>query len=367
MKNLTFLKIVFVFGYAFLLPMCGSPIGPDNLPYRLAPEAVCLNSIPDEWTYLGLREESIRSVLVHPQNPQVIFVGTGFDFSAQRDGKIFRSTDCGKTWEKVYEGGHFRGILLHPEDPYTLFAWNHRPTGALLRSTDGGDTWHLYSEGMHTDGYNLTSVVLINPDNPQIMYAATAGFWNGAVYKSTNGGQRWEGITMNHWPILASGTTAMFMHPNEPDVLLHSADGNGFISRSEDGGDTWDDVFIAVGSVRTYALNPENQDHIVAFSAGEGLLISENRGRNWRVETVTDSALSISDGKFISGDVYIATNVGLLRTNDFENYLVMNEGVTSLTPYVIASDGEELNMYLGHWHNTAAGGGIYVRRIYEER
>lgn len=138
MQKISLIKLVCVFGYVLLIPTCGSPMGPVDRPYELAPDAVCVNSVPGEWTYLGLKEETVSSILMHPQNPRVIFAGTGFDFSAQRDGKIFRSTDCGETWEKVYEGGSFRGLLLHPNEPYTLFAWHHRPTGALLRSIDGG-------------------------------------------------------------------------------------------------------------------------------------------------------------------------------------------------------------------------------------
>lgn len=210
----------------------------------------------------------------------------------------------------------------------------------------------------------MTSVLLINPDNPQIMYAATAGFWSGAVYKSTNGGRRWEDITMNHWPILGSGATAMFMHPNQPDVLLHSADGNGFISRSEDGGDTWDDVFIAEGMVMTYALNPGNPDHIVAASSKEGLLVSDDRGSSWQVEKVTDSLLKMWDVKFVKNKIYVATEVGILETTDYKNYTLLNEGNISLTPRYIESDVDDQNIYVGHWHiDPGVGGGIYVGRL----
>ncbi len=368
MQNKSLIKLVFVFGYALLIPMCSSPKGPvegpEDRPYELAPDAVCVNSVPGEWTYLGLKEETVSSIFVHPQNPQVIFAGTGFDFSAQRDGKIFRSINCGETWEKVYEGGHFRGLLLHPNDPYTLFAWHHRPTGALLRSTDGGDTWHKYSDGMHTDGYDLTSVLLINPDNPKIMYVGTSGIWGGAVYKSTNGGRLWEGITMNHWPILASGATSMFMHPDEPNLLLHAAAWNTFISRSEDGGDTWEDVFVAEDLVKNFVLNPENSNQIVAASTQVGLLVSEDLGKNWRLETVTDSLLKMWDVKFVKNKIYVATEAGILKTADFENYTLLNEGTDSLTPRFITSDVEDLNIYAGHWHiDPTVGGGVYVRRL----
>lgn len=72
-----------------LIAGCGIFGSKDEVPFELKPDAVCTNSTSDEWTYLGLDEEAVHSILVHPQNPRIIFAGTSFDFSAQRDGKIF--------------------------------------------------------------------------------------------------------------------------------------------------------------------------------------------------------------------------------------------------------------------------------------
>ena len=348
---------------------------PFPLPFDLMPEAVCTNGKSSEWTNLGLSNETVLSILVHPKNPQVIFAGTGFDFSAQRDGKIFRSMDCGDTWEKVHEGGHFRGLLLHPSEPYTLFAWDHNPTGGLLRSTDGGTSWHLHSDGMHTDGRNRTSVLLIHPNTPRIMYASTAGFWSGGVYKSTNGGHNWENITENHWPILASGATAMFMHPEQPELLLHSADGNSFISRTEDGGKTWEDVFYAEGHVSAYALHPQNPNQIFAIASRRGLLISDDRGKEWRVQEISDPPRRYRDLIFVRNKLYIASEGAVLRTEDLHIYIKFNEGIdfglsaeghTLTLPKTLSIDVNQGNLYLGHEYVPINGkkiGGVYVRKL----
>lgn len=376
-KNSLKPKLVTLLIVPCFLAGCGIFGSKEKDPFDLKPDAACTNSTSDEWTHLGLSEETVLSILVHPQNPQVIFAGTGFDFSAQRDGKIFRSLDCGDTWEKVYEGGHFRGLLLHPSEPYTLYAWDHRPTGALLRSTDGGTSWHLHSNGMQTDGRNRTSVLLIHPDNPRIMYASKAGFWTGAVYKSTNGGHNWEGITENHWPILASGATAMFMHPDQPDLLLHSGDGHTFISRTEDGGQTWEDVFYAEGQVDAYAVHPDDPDQIFAIASRRGLLISDDRGKEWRVEVISDTIELYYDMNFINNHLYIATARGVLKTHDLKNYNQVgsqvlghtSEGETVLFPRnvrAIVSDKHQVNLYIGHslmLFNEELFGGVYVRKL----
>jgi len=348
-----------------------------NNAFELKPDAVCTNSSSDEWTHLGLNEESVRSILIHPENPQVIFAGTSFDYSAQRDGKIFRSMDCGENWEKVYEGGSFRGLLLHPKNPYTLFAWDHRQSGGLLRSTDGGDTWKLHSEGMSTDGTNRVSEVLIHPDNTDIMYASTSGFWSGAVYKSLNGGRSWNSISSNHLPILGSGATAMFIHPNQPGLLLHSADGNTYISRTENGGQTWEDVFYAEGHVNAYALNPINPNQILAIASRRGLLISDDRGKDWRVEAISDTIDLYYDVKYIDNHLYIATARGVLRTQDLKNYIQVgsqelgdtSDGDTIYFPRnvrAVVSDTHKSNLYIGHslmLFNDEKFGGVYVRKL----
>lgn len=348
----------------------------NDLPFDLDPEATCSNSTAEQWTLLGLKDETVASILVHPENPRVIFAGTSFDFSAQRDGKIFRSTDCGTNWELVYEGGSYHGLLLHPEDPYILYGWNHRPTGGLVRSTDGGNTWELWSEGMQTSGTNLTSEVLIHPGTPELMYASTTGAGSGRLYKSTDAGQQWIDVTDNH-DHLSSGATAMLLHPDQPELLLHSGNITGIISRSEDGGDTWEDVFLARGLVTDYSVKPQDPEQIVAASSGEGVLVSEDRGKSWRIETVLDSDLNIRDVSFIDGSLFVVIEGGVVRTNDFETYTEMNEGIelgyteegfTLTLPRTIVSDKNTNNLYLGYRYiseNRIEGGfgGIFVRKV----
>lgn len=350
----------------------------NDLPFDLALEATCSNSTADQWTLLGLKDETVASILVHPENPQVIFAGTGFDFSAGRQGKIFRTTDCGANWELMYEGGSFiHGLLLHPDDPYTLYGWRQNPTGGLLRSTDGGDSWQLHSEGIVSNSQGMAiSEVLIHPETPELMYASTTGAGSGRLYKSAEGGQQWTDITDNH-DHLSSGATAMLLHPDQPELLLHSGNITGIISRSEDGGDTWEDVFLARGLVTDFEVNPQDLDQIVAASSGEGVLVSEDRGKSWRIETVLDSDLNIRDVSFIDGSLFVVIEGGVVRTNDFETYTEMNEGIelgyteegfTLTLPRTIVSDKNTNNLYLGYRYiseNRIEGGfgGIFVRKV----
>jgi hypothetical protein len=42
------------------------------------------------------REPVAGSIAVHPEDPDVIYVGSGFDFSNGIQGKLFKTTDGGR-------------------------------------------------------------------------------------------------------------------------------------------------------------------------------------------------------------------------------------------------------------------------------
>ena len=54
----------------------------------------------------------------------------------------------------------------------------------LFKSTDAGETWKPIGKELK----NLASVT-VNPKRPAEIYVATA---NGAIFKSTDGGVKWE-------------------------------------------------------------------------------------------------------------------------------------------------------------------------------
>lgn len=87
-----------------------------------------------------------------------------------------------------------------------------------------------------------TRVILIHPDKPEILYAAGVA---GGVWKSANGGDRWEPLT-DFLPNLAVAT--MLMDPADPNTI-YAGTGEGFgnfdavrgagILKTTDGGETW--------------------------------------------------------------------------------------------------------------------------------
>ena len=80
-------------------------------------------------------DAGILALAVHPEKSTILY--------AAGNSGVYRSTDGGITWERVFVGGGLQAIVFHPEDPYLIYAAGHR----AAFSADGGDTWDEYGDG----------------------------------------------------------------------------------------------------------------------------------------------------------------------------------------------------------------------------
>jgi photosystem II stability/assembly factor-like uncharacterized protein len=153
------------------------------------------------WTNMGLKKTfQIGKILIDPKNPDIVYVGAlGRLYGSNPERGLFKTTDGGKTWEKVLYVNEHTGILdmrMHPTNPGTIIAatWerkrdgfdaflgpnvegdqygpikNHEPGTALYKTTDGGKNWTKLAKGLPT-----TKLGRIGLDwyakNPNIVYA----------------------------------------------------------------------------------------------------------------------------------------------------------------------------------------------------
>ena len=107
---------------------------------------------------------------------------------ASTNGGIYRSNDAGESWSKVSSdyrlwgrGGDFAEIKVHPQDPDVLFVGNI----ASYKSTDGGRSWMSIKGAPGGDDYHR---IWINPEQPDIMLFVAD---QGAVV-TVNGGKTWS-------------------------------------------------------------------------------------------------------------------------------------------------------------------------------
>src|ERR687889_353456 len=76
------------------------------------------------WQHMGLRDSAhISKVLVHPRNPDVVYVGAqGHAYGPNEERGVFMTTDGGKTWQKTLYLGPEHGVADMATDPSNPYA-----------------------------------------------------------------------------------------------------------------------------------------------------------------------------------------------------------------------------------------------------
>jgi len=96
-----------------------------------------------QWELLGLQNENLTKVVIHPYDSQTLFAGSRSDFSSGSIGCLFKSTDSGTTWDTLILGITVRDIVINPFNPdiiYIAAGANAGNDPGVLKTTDNGTT-----------------------------------------------------------------------------------------------------------------------------------------------------------------------------------------------------------------------------------
>ncbi len=245
---------------------------------------------------------SIGDVAINPDDPNIVWVGTGEANSRQSsswgDG-IYKSTDGGKTWRQMglRESHHIGRIVINPADTDIVYVaalghlWGPNPDRGVYMTTDGGQTWkNVLSVNADTGAVDLA----MDPSNPKTLYAAmyqhrrTGWGYNGGgpgsgIFKSTDGGRTWRKLS-NGLPKGDTGRIGLDIYRKNPNIIMARVENkDGGVFRSEDKGETW---------TKLNSLNPRpmyfsqiridpNDDKRI-YVGGVQLHISDDGGKTFR-------------------------------------------------------------------------------------
>ncbi len=155
------------------------------------------------WKNMGLKKSfQIGRIVIHPKNPDIVYVGAlGRLYGPNEERGLFKTTDGGKTWEKVLYVDDKTGVIdlqIDPAAPDTLLVamWD--------RQRDEFDDF--LGEPPPPDG--------IDRYDPVRKYGKGAG-----IYKTTDGGKTWNKLTKG-LPTCAMGRIGLDYYRKNPKVVF---------------------------------------------------------------------------------------------------------------------------------------------------
>ncbi|HKV40803.1 MAG TPA: hypothetical protein VJX67_16435 [Blastocatellia bacterium] len=248
------------------------------------------------WTHIGLEgTRQIGRILVDPKNPDRVFVAAlGHAYGANPDRGLYRSRDGGATWQKVLFKDDNTGAIDVTFDPLNsriVYAalWNSRrppwsiypPSygagGGIFKSTDGGDKWQpltgIPAEGLGRIGLAVTA------GNHNRLYAIVDAK-AGGLYRSDDAGATWSLISSDK-RIYGRGWyfCKIVADPKNPDRVYVS---NTSVYRSTDAGKSWTAIKGAPGGDDYHQLwiYPDDPDRMI-LGSDQGAVVSEDGAETW--------------------------------------------------------------------------------------
>ena len=247
---------------------------------------------------------SIGCVAMDPNNPFVIWVGTGENNSQRSVGYgdgVYRSRDGGKNWENMglKNSQHIGKIVVDPRNSNIVYVaaqgplWNSGGDRGLYKTTNGGKTWKaVLTISQHTG----VSDLVYDPRNPDILYATAyqrrRHVWtliNGgpesAIYKSEDAGTSWRKIEKG-LPEVDMGRIGLAISPVNPDILyaiIETSGKEGGIFRSSDRGETWEKRNDMISTSPQYyqelVCDPQNVYRV--YSLDTWTMVTNDGGKTW--------------------------------------------------------------------------------------
>jgi photosystem II stability/assembly factor-like uncharacterized protein len=346
------------------------------------------NDAGKTWTHLGLPDtQQIPALAVDPRDPNRVFAAVlGHPYGPNAERGIYRSSDGGRTWQRVlYKDENTGGsdIEIDPSNPDVIYAslWEAREGpwednndfdgtgGGLFKSVDNGVTWRSLTDG-RTNGLpkDLAQInVAIAPGDSRRLYATVAeASGKTGFYRSDDAGENWVQITDDRRPATRIGGGDLGVpkvDPKNQDVVYVATT---VTVRSTDGGKTWSGFRGAPGGddYQNLWINPNN-GNIILLVADQGAIVTVNGGATWsswynqptaqfyHVSTDNGFPYRVCGGQQESGSACISSrgNDGAITYRDWHPVGVIEYGYVEpdpLDPDVIYGGGRsEVSKF--HW------------------
>ena len=251
------------------------------------------------WKAAGLADtHTISGIVVDPHNADVVYASSmGHVFQADPERGLFKSTDGGKSWNKILFINDKTGAIdlkMDPKNPNTLYVamweayrtpWSLSSGGegsGLYKSTDGGAHWSLLSKNPGWPSGLLGRIgVSVSASDPKVVYAIVQAH-DGGVFRSDNGGASWARVN-DEWKLRQRAFYYMTLTADPKDVNTVYAPEVDALFVSHDGGKTFKKLHTPHGDNHIVWINPNDTKILLEGNDG-GATVSTDAGVTWSEE-----------------------------------------------------------------------------------
>ena len=333
----------------------------------------------------GQKSYSIGCISLDPQNPNIIWVGTGENVGGRHvaygDG-IYKSEDGGNSWKNMglKKSEHLSKIIVHPNNSDIIWVasqgplWSKGGERGVYKSKDGGKSWQ---QTLGDSEWVGATDLLIDPRNSDLLYAATwqrhrtvAGYLGGgpgtAIYKSNDGGDNWIKLKKG-LPKSNMGKIGLVLSPQKPDVIYAAIEldrRTGGVYKSENQGASWKKMSDAVAGgtgphyYQELYASPHNFDEI--YLADNYMQVSFDGGKTFVRMNETEKHVDNHAVAFKSSDknyILVGCDGGLYESFDKTKNWKFIDNLPLTQFYKIAVDDNKpfYNIYGGTQDNNTQG------------
>ena len=312
------------------------------------------------WKNMGLNDTyHIARVLIDPQDQNIVYVAAvGHNYTYNPERGLFKTTNGGKTWEKILYISDRVGcieVVMDPADHRTLYAvmwerdrkaWNHVDTGinsGIYKSSNAGRNWKLLKGGL-PKGDNIGRIGLaISHSNPGVIYALVYNHdpradskrpVGGEVFRSDDKGETWRKTNKDYLQTAIGYDFCLIrVSPNDEDQIYIL--GN-YLLQSFDGGKTFKRIQGKIVNIRPHNsevlhldhhelwIDPLNPDRLLLGTDG-GIYTSYDRGQSWlRMNNIpVTEVYAITLDMAVPYNIYIGTQEQTIGIQRIDPQLMM--------------------------------------------
>jgi len=310
------------------------------------------------WKKTTLTPNTVYSIAIDPEQPQVLYAGTA-------EG-AHQSTDGGETWRKITLDFEILRwdypVAFDPLDSSIVYMGT---PGGFYKSVDRGARWSFLSAFGY---YNGVLELRLDSTDRRVLYASTME----GDFKSSDGGTTWHFFL----PLIK----LVARDPNDRAIvygLQYEAAGTPLL-KSTDGGASWRPLYsgLAASDVRI-AVEPGNPDTLYAWNQFR-LFKSTDGARHWHLilsPPVLDAFSFVVVDPRIAKTVYLGRSSGLFKSTDGgSNWTMIDNGLPPMysTRYLRVDPQDSNTLYAaitvpvnGFWIGLfkSTDGGLHWNRI----